>query len=337
MLQFRLSTIFLLFFVLAASLAAFDLLGIGVFVLLLLATVCLNRAKKLRNGIALTSSLIVTITGIWFYVSSKREAALQDDCQALHLSMIGWGVYDYEARHKEFPPLCVRDEEGRPLRSWLVEILPGLDYDRIYRQMKKNEPWNSSYNAQVLPGTISEYICPKASREKNDCSSNYMAIIGPGTIWKAGGAKKRSDLPNNIGEDTVVAVETINAGKHWAEPFAITVDEVLENMRTQKGPRISTCHRKWVNVVFADCSVGRFPTKMPLSIWRKILSGERIDDLSQIDPNAPDMVDTYAGPSVRQLWMVILCITVWLFSVVLLFFKVVKGRNTIKSLSEMSH
>ena len=32
-----------------------------------------------------------------------------------------------------------------------------------------------------------------------------------------------------------IAVEIADSGKHWAEPFALTVDEVLENMRTGKG------------------------------------------------------------------------------------------------------
>jgi prepilin-type processing-associated H-X9-DG protein len=354
--QYRLSTLFLIFFVVAATLALFEVWGIaaaegfrradvqaffgvlGLWVagVLCLAAFCLNRAKTLTRGIAYALLVVwvgIVCTGLMLpMVEVSREAARQVNC-INNMKQIGLGLFGYENANKHFPPIYTCDKEGKPLRSWLVEILPYMEYDSIYNRLNKEEPWNSPLNAQILPHAISEYICPSANRDVKDCSSNYMAITGPGTIWKADGTKKISDLANGS-SNSIVAVEVVDSGKHWAEPLALTVDEVLENMKTGKGVRISCGHTNVVNVLFADGTVRRLFSDMPLSLWRKILDGEVTDFdnlFLQIDPDAPDMVDVHVeqifpGPGK---WTIILSILVWLISVVWLFYRAVKSRKII--------
>jgi prepilin-type processing-associated H-X9-DG protein len=333
MLQYRLSTLFLIFFVVAATLALFGAWGIWIAGVLFLAALCLNRAKRLMDGVVY--SLLVVFIGIVCpglmlpAVSSAREAARCANCNG-NMKQLGLGLLNFEASRKHFPSVHACDKDGKPLFSWLVAILPHLEYDLIYNKLKKDEPWDSPQNTKVLSRLrIEEFVCPSVNREDNDTSSNYVAIIGPGTIWRKEGTVKLSDLQNGSSH-TIAVVETADSGKHWAEPFALTVDEVLENMRTGKGVRISSCHPGGVNVVFADSSVHTFPTKMPLSIWRQLLSGEfnRFDELEpQIDPNAPDMVDVYVGTPGPKPWAIILGVIVWLVSIVLLFHRAVKSRK----------
>jgi hypothetical protein len=126
-------------------------------------------------------------------------------------------------------------------------------------------------------------------------------------------------------------VEVVSSGKHWAQPFALTVEEALENMKTGKGARISTCHPDGVNVLLADGMVRSLPTRMPLSLWRKILAGDisqdfnRLDEL--IDPDAPDMVDVYAGAPIHTSWTIMLAVIIWLISVTLLFSRAIASRK----------
>jgi hypothetical protein len=216
----------------------------------------------------------------------------------------------------------------------MVEILPMLEYGSLYNKLNKDEPWDSPHNSKVLPQILEEAVCPSADRNLNDCSSNYMAVIGPGTMWAAEGTKKIIDFPNGI-PYVVALVEVVNSGKHWAEPFAITVDELLENMRTGTGIRISSSHPDVVNILFTDAFTRSLPTKMPLSLWKRILDGERIkdEDLKHIDPNAPDMVDVYVGHNRTFLenitWT--LSFLVWMVSAVLLFYRAVKSRSRVNA------
>ena len=144
---------------------------------------------------------------------------------------------------------------------------------------------------------------------------------------------KLSDLPDG-GSHTVMVIEVVNSGVHWAEPRDLTVEEAIEGLKTGKGLRISTAHPSVISVLFADGAVRQLPAKMPISLWKKLLAGEILDldnIEDQIDPTALDMVNVSIGPIDRSpgKWTVILIILgvfVWSLSVLLLFRRAIKSR-----------
>ena len=81
---------------------------------------------------------------------------------------------------------------------------------------------------------------------------------------------------------TVMAVECVDSDKHWAEPYALTAEEVLERMKTGKGMRIGSAHPAVILVLFADGSVHPLRADMPISLWRKLLMGE-IKNIEELD------------------------------------------------------
>jgi prepilin-type processing-associated H-X9-DG protein len=140
-------------------------------------------------------------------------------------------------------------------------------------------------------------------------------------------------LPDN-GSHTVVLVETVDSGVHWAEPFCISADQLLENMKNGEGARISSRHVQGVNVLFADGSIRTMPPRVPLRLWKKLLAGqlsaEELDNIeSQFSSSEPDMINTYVGE--ERTWSSYFAknatIFVWLVSVVLLFRRAVKSRK----------
>jgi prepilin-type processing-associated H-X9-DG protein len=335
--QYCLSTLFLVFFVVAASLAVFGAWGIWFGGVLCIAALTLHCTRDLfPNGVR-NCSLIVffgiilpLIIQLLPDLSTPREVIRHAGCTS-NLKGIGLALHNYHDAHKHFPPIFVCDKKGKPLRSWLAEILPEMGMTTVFAQLNKDEPWNSAHNARILAGAVGEWTCPSANRNSQDVSSNYLAIIGPNTIWKSDGPKSILDLPNGT-THSIIAVEAVGTGKHWAEPFGITVDEVLENMRKGEGVRISTCHPSRINVLFADCSVLSFPAKMPLSYWRKLLNGELtnfVDLEDRIDPDAPDNVSVSLTPVTRWrgMWAAAVGIVVWLISAIWLFYRVVKSRS----------
>jgi hypothetical protein len=327
--QFHLSTLFLIFFNVAASLALFGAWGIYIAPSLLIAALCLNRAKILRDGIIWAFLVIfIGIICVLPPVSSEGEAARRARC-VNNLKQIGYALHNYHDAYKHFPPVDKCDKNGKPLYSWRVQILPFIESNPLYAQLKKDEPWNSPYNAKFLRYIFPEYICPNTIREKNDFSTNYIAIIGPGTAWREDGPVKRSDLPDG-GKHTVMVAEVVDSGVHWAEPRDLTVDEALEGLKTGKGLHISSAHPGCIFVLFADASVRALPSQMPISIWKKLLAGEitDVDNIeSMIDPSAPDMVDVSVLPPGPDKRLIILSIIVWLLSVALLFRRAIKSRQ----------
>ena len=266
-------------------------------------------------------------------IAHAPEAARRAACID-NLKLIGSALHNYHDANKHFPPVHIRDKDGKPLLSWRVETLPILDYGKIYDSLKKDEPWNSSNNGNLINKLcIPEYMCPSDASMSSIYFTSYVAVIGPGTASREDGTVKLSDLPDG-GKHTVMAVEAVDSGVHWAEPRDLTVEEAIEGLKTGKGLRISTAHPSVINVLFADGTVHVLPAKMPISLWKKLLAGEimDLDNIEdQIDPTALDMVNVSIGPIDRSpgKWTVIFSIIgalVWLLSVALLFHRAIKSR-----------
>jgi hypothetical protein len=330
MLQYRLSTLFLIFFFVAATMALFGMWGIWIAGVLFLAAICVNQVRTVMKGIAATVliSLGVFIFGLpTFYQSEAGQHRLCVD----KMDQLGLGLLNYHCFHKHFPPVYSCDIYNNSMFSWVVPLLPNIDCETEFYQLKKDEPWDSPHNKQFLSQTsLPTFHCPGANQKNEVDIINYIAIIGPGTIWRKEGTVDFWDLPQ--GGLSVMLVEAATSDKHWAEPFALTAEEVLENMKSGKGVRISSGHPSGVYVLFTNGKVDFLPAEMPLSLWKKILAGEvpakDLDDInSLIDPNAPDMVNVYVSTPKTNPWPFILGVIVWLVSIALLFRRAVKSRR----------
>jgi hypothetical protein len=53
-----------------------------------------------------------------------------------HLWMISQALVNYHDAYGRLPPAVVRDQNGRPLYSWRVAILPYLEQDHLLSQIQ---------------------------------------------------------------------------------------------------------------------------------------------------------------------------------------------------------
>jgi prepilin-type processing-associated H-X9-DG protein len=334
--QYRLSTIFLVFFVVATSMALFGAAGIWISTVLCVAALLFNKARTVEGGVFWI--IVVVLVGIVCpgYLalegSASRNFIRRIECTN-NLKQIGFALQNYHKVHGHFPMVSACDKEGTPLFSWLVEILPDVvDGKPISDQLKQDEPWHSPHNAKILETLrIPQFVCPGVFQKESDFSSSYAAIIGPGTIWRKEGPVAIKDLakPSAI----VAAVECVTSDKHWAEPYAITVDEALERMKTGKEMRISTAHQSVVNVLFADGHTEAILIDLPISQWRKLLMGEvkSTDELTYEssgpdDPLPVQMSVFKPEPNLGE-WPYLFSILVWVISVIMLFYRAWDSRK----------
>jgi hypothetical protein len=343
--QYRLSTLFLIFLVVATTLATFGVAGLWISPIVLLIAFQMNHARRPINLVELL--VIIAIIGILVGLVSpgghvSREPLRINQCVD-NLKKIGEALRHYDAEHGCLPMATVKDAKGHELHSWRVEIWPELGYGSVFDQLKNDEGWDNSYNLELLNPRetpegkylFAEFFCPSAC-EKN--VSNYAAVIGPGTAWHENKPVQVSELADG-GKHTVAALEVLNNGKHWAEPENFTVAKLMDRLKTvEESGRLSN-HPQCAHVLFADGSVWGVPLDMPKSLWERLLSGDIVSvhelnngkdrsafDVAVVSYDAsakPDYFQFDSPATAPSLY----ALPVWLVSVILLFRRAYKSRK----------
>ena len=236
----------------------------GAFILptigLILGILGLNSAKR---GVA-TTGIVLNATSfmLLFFVLplialllpaifAAREAASRTQCVS-NMRHVGVALHAYREAHGAFPPLYTVDEEGNPLHSWRVLMLPFMEQQHLYMQIRLDEPWDSEHNRQFHHAHVWGYQCPRNHPSHAPGMSVYSAIAGGAFVpaTEAGSVTGLSleDFTSGL-SNTVALVEVIEPF-NWMNPGAdVTVEDFVQ------GNRVGSHHPGGKNVVLMDGAV----------------------------------------------------------------------------------
>jgi len=80
----------------------------------------------------------------------------------LSLAMISYA----DTYNGRLPPAAVCSEDGTPLLSWRVLLLPYIEQDDLYKQFHLDEPWDSPHNIELLSRMPKTYAAPGSKAKK---------------------------------------------------------------------------------------------------------------------------------------------------------------------------
>jgi prepilin-type processing-associated H-X9-DG protein len=201
-------------------------------------------------------------------ITSAREAARRASCFN-HLKQISLAVQCYESAYGHFPPAYVADENGKPLYSWRVLILPYMEHQDLYQQFNLKEPWNSPGNRKISDVVIQEFQCP-SSQGANPTETNYVMVVGPGAISDGPTGCKPSEIIDGT-SNTILAVEVAGSGINWAEPRDLSLDDIRAGVNPPGGKGLRSGHPGGVNVAFCDGSVQLLPNSISPDTLRRLV------------------------------------------------------------------
>ncbi len=168
-----------------------------------------------------------------------------------NLKTLAEAVLKYRDAKGAYPPAWTADASGTPLQSWRVLILPYLDEEELYSQIRLQEPWNSEHNRQFHSRMPMVFRCP-ASIAATDSTTTYAMIVGPGAFPEGPTALKPEEITDSLSSSILLAERRLPVG--WMKPEELTLDNVLKGINTNRG--IGSNHpTRGANVVFFDGSV----------------------------------------------------------------------------------
>jgi hypothetical protein len=126
--------------------------------------------------------------------------------------------------HGRLPPAVVCGEDGRPLYSWRVLLLPYIEGDDLYREFHLDEPWDSPHNLALLPRMPGTYAPPRWKKSKvPPYHTVYHVFVGEGAAFEGReGVRIPKDFPDGTGNTFLV----VEAGEPvpWTKPEDIPYD-----------------------------------------------------------------------------------------------------------------
>jgi hypothetical protein len=197
-----------------------------------------------------------------------------------NLKQIVLGLHNYHDAYGCLPPAYIADDNGKPMHSWRVLLLPFVEREKLYKQYRFDEPWDGPNNGS-LAARHPQILCYDCPSEYPAPMTSYVAVVGPGTAWH--GAKPRcfDDFADGL-DCTIMVVEVANSGIHWMEPRDLDFATLPMVVNPPEGfLGISGNHVfKGANVAFADFSVRFLKEDLPAQTLRALLTidgGEKVN------------------------------------------------------------
>lgn len=189
-----------------------------------------------RRFLLLPACLGVALLAIatWWYLSEPAMA----DCD--RLKQLAQGALNYKDVHGEFPPPVVLGENGKPMHSWRVLLLPYVEANAFLNGYDREVAWNAPSNADLADGTrhidrpkfpdpadVREVYQPHLNRaSREDFTTDYLMVVrgtGSTTAFKVLGTHLAFVAPRDENPDELIIVQVTRSHVHWMEPKDIVL------------------------------------------------------------------------------------------------------------------
>lgn len=144
-------------------------------------------------------------------VQAAREAARRVQC-INNMKQIELAIHAYHDTHMSLPPAYTTDEDGKPMHSWRVLILPFLGQNTLSEQYDFDQPWDSPGNLAFAENMPECFRC--ASDDMLGTETNYMVITGAGTMFEGTDAMGMRQITDGM-SNTAMLVEVVGSGVLW--------------------------------------------------------------------------------------------------------------------------
>lgn len=153
----------------------------------------------------------------------QAQVAAQRVQSMNNLKQITLALHNYEAQNGCFPPAYVTDENGKPLYSWRVLILPYLEQQTLYDEFDKTKAWDDPANIAISETMVSVFRSPSDEEVAEDGTS-YVCIVDKNSMFPVGSGRKMAEILDGT-SNTIMVLEVKGFEGSWAAPSDPTLKQ----------------------------------------------------------------------------------------------------------------
>jgi len=207
------------------------------------------KSKSTRNcclfaagGCGCLTVIIAVIIGVSTYLVFNNMSGFIGT--TVNVTLINNALERYCMENGTYPPAYTVDENGQPLHSWRVLILPYLaanqqnpfdkelnetqDLKALYESIRLDEPWDSEYNKQFASKMPRCYL---NATLKEEGKTSFKMIIGPKCVSDGPGTRTAAEVRANR---PVVIIEA-NPSVEWMKPEDLQYTDLETNGFVEPG------------------------------------------------------------------------------------------------------
>lgn len=189
-------------------------------------------------------------------------------------------MHNYHNDYNKMPEVMTL-KNGKPMHSWRVMLLPYLEQDNVFKQVKMDEPWDSEANKKLFESIPMPKLFEHPGKKDGDSRMTYYKVF-----YSKADAKIRAGFslgkPMTLGQMTVQdgtsnTISLIEAGPPvlWYKP-----DDIEFDAKAQLPNMISPWKDKRVNVGFFDAAIRSAWLGTDEDTWKGFITvngGEAVD------------------------------------------------------------
>jgi hypothetical protein len=220
-------------------------------------------------GFVIVVVLVILVVTMNVVREESQKAARRIQCRN-NLKQIAFALQKYHANFGCFPPAYIADENGRPMHSWRVLLLPYMEMKPFYDKYDFGEPWDGPNNSRLANQRPEVYVCPSDYHwSKPPSQTSLVVVVGDDTPWPGHEPFSITDDGRNF-LDTIQIVEVADSGISWMEPKDLNIDQMNFAINDLSRPGIRSHHRGGAHALFTDGTV-RFLTRRDQRDLKKLL------------------------------------------------------------------
>jgi hypothetical protein len=182
----------------------------------------------------------LTVLLVWG-VDRGRDEARSSQCVG-KLAQLALALQNYESTYGCLPPAAITDASGKALLSWRVAILPFIEGDGIYKQIKLDEPWDSPHNRKFHALRPSGFAGPSQLGDDAEGYTSYVVVVGPRTLFNGSPkGRSRADIRDDPAS-TLMVVESSTSAINWMEPRDLEWNHMSFRINDKSRESISSEH-----------------------------------------------------------------------------------------------
>jgi hypothetical protein len=136
-----------------------------------------------------------------------------------NLKQIVLAMHNYESAFATLP-MNILDNDGKPMLSWRVHLLPYLEQNALYEEFKLDQSWDSEHNIKLLEKMPKVFSSPRIT-VKTKGYTVYQGFQGKGALFEGGKVGITSIID---GTSQTISVVEASTAVPWTKPVDLPFD-----------------------------------------------------------------------------------------------------------------